>query len=336
MKSVRMVFLVFLCVSLVAVIALFGFLAAGRRIDLPGTDRDLVKVLDKNWSAAAYTSIELDTDPLDVYITTSPTAADIHISCYQYKDWDVDVKENDKSLIISAPRQASFNTFLWFGPRRSPYFTVEIPENFDGSLIIRTSSGDIEIKGDFSAGEIKMKTSSGDMKLDKLTGELISLECSSGDIYFQELTGSQVLVETSSGEIEGGWIDGDMRIKASSGDLKIKKLSGAGELNTSSGEISIGEYIKMEDDVFIESSSGDIDIRNFGILGGDLSLRSTSGEIDVFFNEKPEASVSGETNSGDLYIFGAGYKRSVRLDDSSAEYQISVQTSSGDINLKTR
>ena len=336
MKSVRMVFLVFLCVGLVGVITLFGFLATGKRINLPGADRDLVKVLDESWTAAAYTSIELDTDPLDVYVTTSPTAEDIHISCYQYEDWDIDVKENDKSLFISAPERASFNSFFWFGVRKSPYFTVEIPENFDGSLKIRTSSGDIEIKGDFTAGEVKMKTSSGDMKLDQLTAELISLECSSGDIYFRDLIGTQVLMETSSGEIEGDWIDGEMRIKASSGDLRIKKLSGAGDLNTSSGEIDIGEYTRMQGDVFIESSSGDIDIRNFGILGGDLSLRSTSGEINVFFNEKPEASVNGETNSGDLYIFGAGYKRSVRLDDSSAEYQISVQTSSGDIDLKTR
>ena len=334
MKSIRIIFLVLLCISFVGVVFLFGFLAAGKQIDLPGADRDLVKALDQSWKVDDYISIEFDSNPLDIFITVNPAVKDIHVSCYQYEDWDVNVKDDNKNLYISAPGRNSNHTFFWYGIRKSPYFSVEIPEDFDGVLKLQTQSGDIEMKGNFSANTIQMTTSSGDVHLDDMTAKLISLKCMSGDIFFRELIGERIDIETSSGEVTGGKIDSDMHIKTMSGDLKIKELAGCGEISTSSGEIELGTFTQMQGNVSLETSSGEIDVKNFDILGGDLSLISLSGDIAIFFNEKPDASVEGKTNSGELHIFKSRYNRSVRLEDHAASYQIWVETSSGDIRLR--
>ena len=153
---------------------------------------------------------------------------------------------------------------------------VFVPETFEGSFNIESSSSDIFLK-DIVGKKYEISTSSGGINLTNIKGDNLALLTSSGNILAKEIIGG-VEAKSSSGNMDFilDETTGNYDISSSSGDIDIIYSQGAsyrGTVNTSSGELEYNGPISIiknnknsyqftinsgENSIAINTSSGDI------------------------------------------------------------------------------
>lgn len=86
-----------------------------------------------------------------------------------------------------------------------------------------------------------IETSSGDIKMDNHTVNILDLEASSGDIEVPSFHGLEFKIKTDSGNIDAKHLMGKGDVKASSGDVKISldDFSESVSVETSSGDAKV-------------------------------------------------------------------------------------------------
>lgn len=178
------------------------------------------------------------------------------IVCASKQEW-----MEESALALTAGAQAEVSVVMpdvdwsisWSGGRYV-YMDLEIEVPANLPLIVRDSSGDVEIDG---VESVSIKDSSGDMEIENVAGD-VEIDDSSGDIELAHVNGNVRVNQDSSGDIYGDDIRGSVLIaKDSSGDIRFRE---------------VGQDFVVERD-----SSGDIVARG---VGGDFRvLRDSSGEI---------------------------------------------------------
>lgn len=199
---------------------------------------------------------------------------------------------------------------------------------------------------------VQLSTTSGDILVQNLAAQLLSLSAISGEIDLETFTAQALTAETTSGEItaSSGAIAAGVHCSSTSGAITLMDTNIATSLycSTTSGEISLGSVTvdsEKSDAANLSSISGDIDLVDVTIRGG-LDLSTTSGEIGL----SPAAvygDISAESTSGDvsLNLVGAPKHRidhtsstsggiSVTGGDKRGEFGISVSTTSGEIEIE--
>lgn len=192
------------------------------------------------------------------------------------------------------------------------YTEIILPASYKGQLSLMTASGDIKREAALVLEkDFEASTSSGDIMLTDVTAENISLKCSSGDIDADQLIGVTD-IESTSGEITVRNFVGGTKLKSSSGDIESESITGNARLVTTSGEITVQH---VDGDVSAESSSGDIGIHKGS---GARTVMTTSGDIRL---DGVDGVWEIQTSSGEVWI-------------KAQEGSGSISTTSGDINLK--
>lgn len=183
-------------------------------------------------------------------------------------------------------------------------FEIDIPGRFN--LDLRTGGGEIEVLGALN-GNMRGKTSGGDMRVDDVSGEL-DLSTSGGDIRAGKIGGRGYL-QTSGGDIRVESAVAILDVRTSGGDIIIGNVGNRLDASTSGGDIEIGD---VGGDVSLSTSGGDIEVGRISggatltTAGGTIRLRSASGEVrartaggDVEL-ENVTGSVEAETAGGDI------------------------------------
>ncbi len=145
-------------------------------------------------------------------------------------------------------------------------------------------------------GEIFVNTVSGDLKLDALRANKISIKTTSGDIVFA--AGVSDFCEIRS-------ISGDTSLS----QPNIKRLV----ITSISGDIVIKEILCGDQDWIISSVSGDVELDTAGIPSMRLTFRTAGGDF---------TSNVGYTREGKEYVIGDGRMKLV------------VSTTSGDLTIR--
>ncbi|MEV8591351.1 DUF4097 family beta strand repeat-containing protein [Streptomyces sp. NPDC051180] len=166
--------------------------------------------------------------------------------------------------------------------------TVELPT---GSNVELTGSW-AQVLGEGRLGEVRVKTSAGDVRLDS-TGPL-HLTASHGSITVDRVEG-KAEITTSSGSLRVGSVDGpavlknshgtttigtatgDLRVSGANGDIDIARAGGSVVATTAHGTLRLGEVVRGT--VQLETSYGAIEV---GIREGTaawLDVSSGSGQV---------------------------------------------------------
>lgn len=145
-----------------------------------------------------------------------------------------------------------------------------------GSLDVNAVSGDVRLRGEI-AGDLTLKTVSGDADVDRVGGHLSA--------------------QTVSGDVRVGSVGGEVNAKSVSGDIRIEGVTAGDVRFTSvSGDVEIGIAPGSLLDVDAGSTSGDLSsevpLASEPVVGG-------SGD------DGPTVVVRGRTISGDFRIFRA-------------------------------
>lgn len=187
---------------------------------------------------------------------------------------------------ISLVKSISKNTVI---TTKSGDCTVDRLEGVDGagSLVMRTASGDAEIKC-VQASSVEIGTASGDITADALQGVSAKFGTASGDISINDCHGES---------LEAGTASGDITVKAD-----YKKYA----LKSQSGEVTMES--RHDADVVANSTSGDVEIRFVEALETyQVTMHSVSGDCTTYGQTKSESTVptrtiEAKTISGDINV----------------------------------
>lgn len=204
---------------------------------------------------------------------------------------DQDVRAADQTevtyasgvLTVRTPKQRNL-----FGRTGTVDVTVELPT---GSRIDMTGAW-AQVLGEGRLGEVRVKTSSGDVRLEA-TGPL-KLTASHGSITVDRVEGTAEIT-TSSGSLRVGTVDGtavlknshgtttigaaigELRASGANGDIEIRRAEGSVTATTAHGTLRVGEVARGT--VQLETSYGAIEV---GVREGTaawLDVSSTSGQV---------------------------------------------------------
>jgi lia operon protein LiaG len=228
-------------------------------------------------------------------------------------DGRLDIKENRNSGIHLG---INFNIGELFN-RNEMKIDLYVPKSYRENMKIDSSSGNV--KADFlNLKEFALKTFSGDIKLDDVTADTANIETSSGNINAGNIQANDFKLKTFSGDSGFKSINaqkatiGSSSGNSSLGTVKAKKFT----CTTFSG--NIGAAGIDSEDAYVSSSSGNISLRG---LAGSMSVKTFSGDVSAEYMQYPN-NVTAKTSSGNITI---------KLPEGS-EFSLEADSSSGDVS----
>ncbi|MER5887933.1 DUF4097 family beta strand repeat-containing protein [Streptomyces sp. NPDC001941] len=186
-------------------------------------------------------------------------------------------------LVVRTPKSSLF------GRTGVVDITVELPANSRIDL----SGAWAQVLGQGQLGEVRVKTSSGDVRLDA-TGPL-RVTASHGSIVVDRVEGGAD-ISTSSGSVRVGFLDGPAVLKNSHGTTTVGVARG-GELrvNGAHGEIDIH---RAEDSVTATTAHGGLRVGE--VVRGNVQLETNSGAIEVGIGHGSAAWLDVSSNHGQV------------------------------------
>jgi lia operon protein LiaG len=257
---------------------------------------------EENISLDKCNNITLDFSSYDVVISSTDEE---NLKVIQRSNMELNEEEkfsfskDDTTIAIEKGKSKNMFKLFNFGSYNNQ-IELFIPKKYNKSLEVKTSSGNIEVKGDITLDKVNVSQTSGDFQGRK------------------SITANEVNLKASSGNIEAEtFIAKAYKIRVTSGDVDIKSLSGSGEVEASSGNINI----------------------SYKDIGEELNARATSGNIELNIPVDISFEFYGKCSSGDIDTsFDVGY-RSKKKNEATAKIgnspykKINVTASSGNIDV---
>ncbi|MFF9352256.1 DUF4097 domain-containing protein [Streptomyces sp. NPDC014734] len=150
---------------------------------------------------------------------------------------------------------------------------VELPT---GSRVDMTGAW-AQVLGEGRLGEVRVKTSSGDVRLDA-TGPL-QLTASHGSITVDRIEGTAEIT-TSSGSLRVGTVDGPAVLKNSHGTTTVGAATGDLRVSGANGDIDI---VRAEGSVVATTANGNLRVAE--VVCGTVQLETSHGAIEVGVRE---------------------------------------------------
>lgn len=232
------------------------------------------------------------------------------------------------------PTTISFRTdFFNFGERNSKLaLFVKVPKKMP-EVKLETSSGDVKVK-ELALEKVKCSTASGDITVRKAVLKKVETMSSSGDLTITEDTVEKGKFVTASGDIlvkestmirmETNSASGDVTITGSTVE-ELKSRAASGDLKIQDSQSRVLE---------LQSASGDMEVSMEKAAEG-VRANTASGDVRLSFRETAGAEVRMDSRSGDLNLSFKGSKMEIRRGEicqvGDGSCKVSVNTASGDV-----
>ncbi|MFE7752547.1 DUF4097 domain-containing protein [Streptomyces sp. NPDC057428] len=204
------------------------------------------------------------------------------------RDQDVRSAEQTEVTFTSGVLTVTTPKGNLFGRTGTVDVTVELPTG---------SSADVtgawtQVLGEGRLGEVRVKTSSGDVRLDT-TGRL-KLTASHGSITVDRVEGAAEIT-TSSGSVRVGLVDGPAVLKNSHGTTTVDAATGELRVSGANGDI---EVRRAEDSVTATTAHGTLRVGE--VVRGTVQLETSYGAIEVGVREGTAAWIDASSGAGQV------------------------------------
>ncbi|WP_406293606.1 DUF4097 domain-containing protein [Embleya sp. NBC_00888] len=217
------------------------------------------------------------------------------------------------ALTIRTPKSSLF------GRTGTVDVMVELPT---GSRIDVTGAW-TQVLGEGRLGEVRVKTSSGDVRLDT-TGPL-NLIASHGSITVDRVEG-MAEITTSSGSLRVGVVDGPAVLKNSHGTTTVDAATGELRVSGANGDIEIR---RAEDSVTATTAHGTLRVGE--VASGTVQLETSYGAIEVGVREGTAAWLDVSSTSGQVRNTLAASDTPEKTEDA---VKIRARTRHGNIDVR--
>lgn len=201
--------------------------------------------------------------------------------------------------------------------------SVEIPARIP-AVKLRTTSGDLTVQRLLNQS-VEAQCASGDLRLEKLRCEQLYGMTQSGDLEAEELrVGSKLKLNSTSGDLDVTDVSAPaMSLQSTSGDLRAEQVQTNNlQLQTASGDLEVDEAVS--DLIHMQTASGEIECRD--VRGGTLQVVTGSGDVEL------EADVEiciGKTGSGSISLEGCAKLQKVQLYSASGDVHLDLERVEG-------
>ncbi|MFF4950538.1 DUF4097 family beta strand repeat-containing protein [Streptomyces chattanoogensis] len=240
--------------------------------------------------------------PEPISVTAHVEAGSIHFTASERLDTVVEVRPRDpkQDRDVRSAEQAEITYASGTLTVRTPKarnslrrpgtvdVTVELPT---GSRIEMTGAW-AQVLGEGRLGEVRVKTSAGDARLDT-TGPL-HLTASHGSITVDRVEGTAEIT-TSTGSLRVGTIDGSAVLKNSHGTTTVGTVTGDLRVRGSHGDIDIA---RAEGSVTATTAHGRV--RAADVARGTVQLETSYGAIELGIREGTAAWLDVNAGSGQV------------------------------------
>ncbi|MDF3149805.1 MULTISPECIES: DUF4097 family beta strand repeat-containing protein [unclassified Streptomyces] len=204
------------------------------------------------------------------------------------RDKDVRAAEQTEVTYASGVLTVRTKERRMIGPSGVTDVTVELPT---GSRVEMTGSW-AQLLGEGRLGEVRVKTSTGDVRLDT-TGPL-QLTVSHGSMTVDRVEG-KAEITTSSGSVRVGLVDGPAVLKNSHGNTTVGTVTGELRMSGANGGIDIACA-----EASVIGTTTNASLRVAEVSSGDVQLETSNGSIEVGIRAGTAAWLDVSSNRGQV------------------------------------
>ena len=224
-----------------------------------------------------YKNISIVTDTANIVFLPSEDSK-TSVVCHEQKNMKHSVTVKGDTLAIEVVDTRKWYEYIGINVG-GPKITVNIPNGEFGALLVKSSTGNVEIPKDFKFESIDITESTGKVTNYASASELIKIKASTGDIHIKNISAGALDLSVSTGGITVSNV-------TSEGDVKI---------NVSTGKTNITD-IECKN-VISSGTTGDIFLKNV-IASEKFSIERSTG--DVKFDGSDAAEIVAKTDTGNV------------------------------------
>ena len=250
----------------------------------------------------AFTNFNIDIDTADVKFYTATDGKNKVVCNEREKQYHV-VGVSEGTLTISSKDDMNwYERMFTFAPQKM-HVDIYLAGNSYNNLTYKASTGDITVPEgltfkettiNVSTGDVyyssqvtdalNIKTSTGDIKVEKLNNEnaVITLDSSTGRKNIENVKAKKLTSTSSTGKnkVTNSTFSEDLYIKASTGDVELVDSDAAVvNIETSTGDVDC--VFLSGKSVTTETSTGDIKVTPN--VGGECRIKTSTGDITVSY-----------------------------------------------------
>ncbi|MFQ6143775.1 DUF4097 family beta strand repeat-containing protein [Streptomyces seoulensis] len=239
--------------------------------------------------------------PGPIAVTAHVGAGSLHLTAGDRTDTVVEVRpgdpKRDKDVRAAEQTEVGYangvltvrtKERVFIGPSGVVAVTIDLPA---GSHVDMTGSW-TQVLGEGRLGEVRVKTSGGDVRLD--TAGPLQLTASHGSITVDRVEGAAEIT-TSSGSLRVGHVDGSAVLKNSHGTTVVGSATGELRVSGANGDIDIR---RAEDSVTATTAHGTLRVGE--VARGEVQLKTSYGAIEVGIREGTTAWLDAHSDSGQV------------------------------------
>ncbi len=224
-----------------------------------------------------FDKISLNTTTADIVFTQSENGKN-EIVCVEKENLKHSVLVENGTLSIQEKDEREWYEHIDFYSGQTKLTVCLVDVDYE-NLLIKTSTGDLEIGENFSFKQAEITASTGDVSWQAKVLESLKIKTSTGDICVKN---------TSVGRLD---------LSVSTGDIKVENAVVSSELRA---EVDTGktQLISVEcENLITNGDTGDILLRNV-IASGKMTIERSTG--DIKFEKCDGAELSIKTSTGDV------------------------------------
>lgn len=269
--------------------------------------------------------------PEPIFATTRVDAGSIQFTASERGDTVVEVRprdpKSDKDLRAVEQTEVGYasgelsvrtKSRLFIGPSGLVDVTVELPS---GSRIDVTGSW-TQVLGEGRLGEVRVKTSAGDVRLDT-TGPL-QLTASHGTIVVDRVEGAAEIT-SSTGNVRVGTVDGNAVLKNANGTTTVGTVTGELRVRGANGTVDIA---RAGASVVGTTTNGSFRVAE--VARGTVQLETANGPIEVGIRAGTAAWLDVSSNRGQVRNTLAASEAPEQTGDSA---RVSARSNWGNIDI---
>lgn len=253
-------------------------------------------------------------------ITLVPTTdATCTVVCHELQSAKHAVSVKDGVLTVEVIDEKKWYEHIGFD-FGSPTITVYLPSGAYGALTITSDTSDVKIPSDFTFESMTITQSTGDVTSYASSAGDVKIKTTTGSIRLEGISAASLELSVSTGRVNASNITctGDVTITASTGDATLKSVTCKNLTSTgSTGDLTLRDVVATEK-LLLERGSGDVELD--ACDAAELSIKTGTGDVE------------GTLLSDKIFITKTG-TGDVEVPDTHTGGRCEITTGTGDIEL---
>ena len=224
-----------------------------------------------------FRSISIVTDTADIVFVPSENAT-CRVVCYEQANQKHSVSVRDGVLAIEVVDERKWYEYVGINVD-SPKLTVYLPRGEYGALSIRSDTGEVQIPEDFGFESMEISEHTGRVtNYASVSGEM-KIKTTTGDILLENVSVGTLVLSVSTGRVTVSDVlcERDVTVNVSTGRVSLVNVTCKNLIsNGDTGEISLKNVIALEK-FSIERSTGDVKFE--GADAAEIFVETDTGDV---------------------------------------------------------